>query len=121
MTTEIIFLGRLPGNNGTGGLLRLHWAKRKKLAERLDWIVRSQTSYCHAGAVHMELVRYSMSSILLDFDNLVSTGKYPIDSIVRRKVILDDNPSIIVGRVYRQEKVKSKDEQRTVITIVDAE
>ena len=69
----------------------------------------------------MELVRYSMSSILLDFDNLVSTGKYPIDSIVRRKVILDDNPSIIVGRVYRQEKVKSKDEQRTVITIVDAE
>ena len=121
MTTEIIFLGKLPGNNGTGGLLRLHWAKRKKLAERLDWIVRLQTSYCHKGAVHVELVRYSMSSILLDFDNLVSTGKYPIDSIVRRKVIIDDNPSIIVSRIYRQVKVKSKDEQCTIVWITDAE
>ena len=121
MTTEITFFGRLPGNNGVGGLLRLHWAKRKKLAERLDWIVRASTTYCHLGAVHLELVRYTTSSIQLDFDNLVSTGKYPIDAIVRRKVIVDDNPNVIVSRVYRQEKVKNKDEQRTVISLVDVE
>lgn len=121
MTTEITFLGRVPGNNGTGGLLRLHWAARKKLAERLDWIVRAQTSYCHTGAVHLELVRYSMSSTLMDYDNLVSTGKFVLDSIVRRKVIVDDNPSVIVTRLYRQEKVKGKDEQRTVITITDVQ
>ena len=121
MTTEITFLGRLPGNNGVGGLLRLHWAKRKQLSERLDWIVRASTSYCHRGAVRLELVRYSTSTVPMDYDNLVSTGKLILDSIVRRKVIADDNPNVIVSRVYRQEKVKKKDEQRTVIRLVDVE
>lgn len=103
--------------NGKGGLIRMHWTKKKKLKEVYTWQVRQSTKNVHAGKVCIELVRYSAGSPM-DFDNLVSTGKIPLDAIVSAGVILDDKDTVIVKRSYRQEKCKVL-EQRTVITITD--
>lgn len=117
MTTEITLLGKVPGMNGKGGLIRMHWTKKKKLKELYTWLVRQATKNVHPGKVSIELVRYS-SGAPMDYDNLVSTGKLIFDSIVSAGVIPDDKDSVIVERKYRQEKCKIL-EQRTVITITD--
>ena len=119
MITTITFVGKVAGLNGSGGLQRLHWSKKKKLATGYDWVVRASTTYRHSGPVHFELVRYSTGREM-DYDNLVSTGKLPVDSIVRAKVIADDTPAVIVSRKYSQVRVKTAAEQRTVIILTDA-
>lgn len=55
----------------------------------------------------------------MDWDNLVSTGKIPVDSLVIAGVITDDKPIIIQSREYEQVKAASKKEQKTVILIED--
>lgn len=118
MTTEITFQGKVAGNNGPGGLLRLHWTKKKALSERYQWQVKAQAAgVCHAGPVRLELIRYS-SGNNMDYDNLVSTGKVLTDSIVKCAVLPDDNPAVIVERQYTQEKCPVKN-QRTVVRIID--
>lgn len=120
MTTTITFPGKVAGLNGSGGLQRLHWSKKRELATSYDWIVRAATTYRHTGPVHFELVRYSTGQDM-DYDNLVSTGKQISDSIVRAGVIVDDSPAVIVSRKYSQVKVKTAAEQCTVVALVDAE
>lgn len=117
MTTEITFPGKVPGMNGKGGLIRMHWTKKKKLKEAYTWLVRQATKNVHPGKVSIEMIRYS-AGVTMDFDNLVSTGKVPLDAIVCAGVIQDDKDGVIVKRSYRQEKCKVL-EQRTVITITD--
>lgn len=118
MITEIVFEGLLPGLNGKGGLLRMHWVKKGQLAKRLSLLIMSQTRNKHAGQVTFSLVRYSMAP-KMDFDNLVATSKIPTDCLVKTRVIADDNPDIIVSRAFTHVRVKTKGEQRTVITITD--
>lgn len=117
MTTELTFPGNLPGNNGPKGILRMHWAKKRKFIQRLFYLVKSMTKNKHAGPVGFKLIRYSTGR-LMDMDNLVSTGKFPTDTIVMAGVIIDDKPEIIQKREYEQIKCK-KGEQRTVIIITD--
>lgn len=118
LKTELTFPGVLPGNNGSKGLLRMHWTARNKLRDQFTWLVRTLTKNRHAGKIKLQLIRYH-AGMSMDYDNLVSTGKLPIDSIVLSKVIIDDKESIIAQRDYRQVKVKTKSEQKTVIIIED--
>lgn len=118
MTTELIFPGILPGNNGKFGLLRMHWRKRNQLRDTYVWRVKSMTKNRHLGPVRLELIRYHVGQ-QLDYDNLVATGKIVIDSIVLAGVILDDKTAVIKERDYSQVKVKSKLDQKTVIIIDD--
>jgi hypothetical protein len=118
MKTELIFPGVLPGNNGSKGLLRMHWTARNKLRDQFTWLVKVLTKNRHQGKVKLNLTRYYLTQPL-DYDNLVSTGKIPVDSIVLARVILDDKESIISEREYKQVKVKTKGEQKTVIVIED--
>lgn len=120
MTTEITFPGRIPGNNGGDGLLRMKWTKKHRLLRDYNWIVASATKNRHTGPVSITLTRYS-TGVEMDYDNLVSTGKLLIDAIVDQKVIADDKQSVIVERKYLQEKVKGKANQKTVIVITDIE
>ena len=116
--TEIVFPGKVPGNNGAGGLLRMHWSAKSNLLGTYSWLVRSATKTRHAGPVRLELIRYSIGR-LMDYDNLVSTGKFPIDAIVKAGVLPDDNPAIIAERRYTQQRAASAAAQRTVIRITD--
>lgn len=119
MTTELTFPGRVVGMNAKGGLLRMHWTKKKLLKRRFLWLVHEQTRAKHAGRVELKLIRYS-AGVPMDYDNLVSTGKILIDAIVSAGVIIDDKEAIIAKREYTQQKCKIVD-QRTVIIITDHE
>lgn len=114
---EITFPGWQPGNNGPKGLLRMGWRNRQRLAQYYDWQVAAARLRAMLAPVRLELVRYSAGG-QLDFDNLVSTGKYPIDAIVRAGILPDDNPAVIAERSYTQERAASKDQQRTVIRLI---
>lgn len=114
---EISFDGRVPGNNGPGGLLRLHWRKRQKLADAYLLRVKCAGLRPMAGPVRLELVRYSIGR-QSDFDNLVSTGKGTTDALVRCGILPDDNPTVIAERSYTQQRAASKAEQRTVIRLI---
>lgn len=117
MTTELTFPGSIAGMNGSKGLIRTHWARKKAMKNYYHYHVKSQTSNAHPGPVKLSLTRYS-TGVEMDYDNLVSTGKNLIDSIVSAGVIKDDKKSIIQQREYEQIKCK-KGEQRTVIIITD--
>lgn len=120
MKTELTFPGSLPGNNGKNGLLRMHWRVKKRFADRLFYLVMSLTRNKHPGVVQITLTRYSCGPEM-DYDNLVSTGKFPIDAIVKAGIITDDKPAIIRKREYHYEKIKRGESQKTVITIEDIE
>ncbi len=114
---EITFLGKVPGNNGAGGLLRMHWRARGKLADDYQYIAAMARLQPMAGPIRLELVRYSTGRPS-DFDNLVSTGKLILDAIVKAGILPDDNPAVIAERSYTQERAASKDQQRTVIRLI---
>lgn len=116
-TQEMTFPGKVPGNNGAGGLLRMHWRRRLELQKgyRLQVLVAGLRPM--AGPVRLELVRYSIGP-QMDFDNLVSTGKSTIDALVRCGILPDDNPTIIAERSYTQERAPDKASQRTVIRLI---
>lgn len=118
MVTEIIFPGVLPGNNGKDGLIRIRGRARTALKNACFWQIRSSTTNQHKGPVRLELVRHSIGG-LMDRDNLVSTGKIPIDALVKAKVIPDDNPTIITESDYSQTRAKNQATQFTVIRIID--
>jgi hypothetical protein len=102
--------------NGAGGLLRMHWSKRKALGGLFGWKVRAAQLRPMLGPVKMELIRYSTGPNM-DYDNLVSTGKLILDAIVRNGILPDDNPHIITERTYTQTRVATAAEQRTVIRL----
>jgi Holliday junction resolvase RusA-like endonuclease len=118
MVTELTYPGVVPMNNGRGGLLRMHWTKRRKLQDSYTWLTRSLTANRHEGPVRMELIRYSSSHTVADFGNLVSSDKLILDAIVNAGVLPDDNQTVIPQRDYKQIKCKPS-EQRTVIRITD--
>jgi Holliday junction resolvase RusA-like endonuclease len=112
------FFGKVPGNNGAGGLLRLHWSRRQKLLHDYEWQVAAAHRRAPplAGPVRLELTRYSTGSGM-DYDNLVSTGKLLIDALVRAGVLPDDNPAVLVERTYSQCHVSRTAQQRTEIRL----
>lgn len=112
---EMTFAGVVPGLNGSGGLLRMHWSKRKALGGLHGWQVRSAQLRPMAGPVRLELIRYSAGG-QMDYDNLVSTGKSILDAIVRSGILPDDNPQVITERTYTQVRCRPA-EQRTVIRL----
>ena len=118
ITTEIVFSGYVPGNNGPKGLLRMHYRKRIALRDAYQIHIRSQTRHRHPGPVAMVLTRYGIGREM-DFDNLVSTGKVLTDAFVLAGVIFDDNPAIITQRTYRFVRVRTAAEQKTVVCFTD--
>ena len=118
MTTELIFPGVVPGNNGPDGLLRMSVKQKGRLKKSYFYHIRSLTRHRHIGKVKFELVRHSIGPPM-DFDNLVSTGKLIADQLKATGVILDDKPAIIVEREYTQTKAMNQQSQFTLIRIVD--
>ena len=112
---EITFPGKVPGLNGAGGLLRMHWRKKKQLAAAYELRLLQYRRMRFTGPVRLELVRYSIGRDM-DYDNLVSTGKLLTDAIVKVGILPDDNPQVIPERVYTQARCRP-DEQRTVIRL----
>lgn len=117
MTTELNYEGYVPGNNGKKGLLRMSVKDKNELKKRFFWDTRAQTRNRHKGPVKLELIRHGMQ--LMDYDNLVSTGKLLIDAIVKAGIILDDSKQIIQERDYHETPALNFKSQRTIIRITD--
>jgi hypothetical protein len=113
---EITFPGKIPGLNGAGGLLRMHWRRAQQLKKAFLLQVMAAGLRPMPGPVRFELIRYSTGQ-QMDFENLTSTGKYPTDALVKAGILPDDNPTIIQERTYTQTRVATAAEQRTVIRL----
>ncbi len=108
--------GIVHGLNGSNGLLRSHWTKRKKVKEALTAIISCQVKGSHQGKVRVTYTGYKVS--FMDWDNFCSSFKQIGDALVALKVIKDDNPSVIIEFIPKQIKSK-RNEQRVEIFIED--
>lgn len=116
MITKLVLDELPPGLNGNEGLIREHWAARKKRKDRYFIKLRSQTLNRHLGTVRIIYTRYTSS--FMDWDNAAASVKLILDSLKDAKIIIDDKPSIVIEFTPRQIKVK-RDQQRVEIIIED--
>jgi Holliday junction resolvase RusA-like endonuclease len=103
------FEATLPPTVNTMG--RWHWTRKVKLAQMWQRIIGMHV----AGSIpRRPLARARITltwrgSRELDYDNLVSAFKIPIDCLRKAGILRDDNIQHIGVPQYKQEKVKRKD------------
>lgn len=119
MKVVITFYGVVAGMNGANGIIRMHWSKRKKIKSIYYLEALSQTKHRFKGQVKVSLHRYTYK--LMDWDNLASTLKLPLDAIQDAKIIKGDSPKYIPECPKFTQSLCSQREQRTVIIIEDYE
>lgn len=117
MKTTLTIPGRLEGLNGSKGLIRDNRWNRKKKKNSYQWLFLSQTTNRHTAEVKLTLTRYGKRE--MDYDNLVATGKIPIDALVSAGIIADDNSKSIIERHYLFVKIRMSDSDKTIIEIED--
>lgn len=111
---KITLAGVFKGLNGSSGLMQLHWAQaytaKKKVVERVK---RLNAKFQFKGQIEVTCTRFSSS--LMDWDNLGSTMKFPMDALVECKIIEDDSPVIITKFNLKQEKCRKKDQRIEIL------
>ncbi len=116
MKTVLEFPLVMQGLNGKDGLIRMHWSKRKKLKEKLTWLVLGQSRARHLGRVRISYHRNYKSRPFDLIDNMPASLKLLMDAIVAAGLIEDDSPDFIPETpIYTQ----SKGEPFTRIIIED--
>lgn len=116
MTTVLEFPLVMQGLNGKDGLMRMHWSKKKKIKEKLTWLILSQSNARHKGKIRLSYHRNYKSRPLDLIDNMPASLKFWVDSIVAAGLIEDDSPDFIPETpTYTQ----SKGEPFTRIIITD--
>lgn len=112
--------GLVAGLNGENGLMNGHWSKIKKQKELYRQIIKDHLKEGkmrrHEGAVFVTYIGYKSS--FMDWDNFVASFKHIGDSLVKEKIILDDNPKVIIKFTPKQIKCKRVD-QKVIVIIED--
>ena len=103
----LIIPEKIDGLNGKNGLLRGHWAQRRRKKESYAWLFRAQTNGKFAGQVRLTITR-SYRGQKMDFDNLASTAKLPLDALVLAGIIEDDSEKIIGQPTFFQRQIGAK-------------
>jgi hypothetical protein len=120
LDSVLVISGLIPGLNGDKGLIRAHWANLKKQKDLYCLIIgdhiRENKMREHEGKVTIQYIGYK--SLLSDWDNFGASFKNLGDSLVKMKIIKDDNPSIVTQFIPQQIKCK-RSEQKVVIIIKD--
>lgn len=111
---KITLIGVIRGLNGSGGLMQQHWSKARKEKERFVERIKALNPPKFTGQVRITYTRYC--NRYMDWDNMVSTGKFPFDALVKCGVLVDDSPKYVVVLIPKQIISKNKD-QRSVILI----
>lgn len=96
----------LVGLNGSGGLMRMHWTRRRRYNEAVASIVstpRGRPAPFHrsGGKVSVLLVR-AYKARQMDTDNLHAAAKPVLDALVRARIIPDDSPDVIDLKVQQK-------------------
>lgn len=78
-------------------LMRLHWAARRRLLKKWEWIVFAEVyrvggplAIKYEGRMRVRITR--RSGKLLDQDNLVGSAKIVLDALKNSRLIADDSP-----------------------------
>lgn len=107
-------------------LLRMHWAQRRKLMERVSWLVHIHSGHRTMSDLPMERCRVWVerrsSGMAPDHDGLVSSIKPLMDVLVmpsRRNphglgIIRDDCPDVVGKPLVTQVKVPRRDQSTRV-------
>ncbi len=105
---------------GMNVLMRMHFRTYGKLRDKWQTWLRSLagTARFHKPC-EVRIVRY-YAGVPMDLDNLWSTGKVPLDALVRAGILPSDNPSAVTSLKVEQFKVPTKNRERTEIHIVEA-
>ncbi len=88
-------------------------AKRRKLYEQYIWVAQQKK---HPGPVRLEIIRHCSGT--LDDDNFTGGCKTLQDALVNMKIIVDDNPAIIVQPVYEQVKISRTLKPFTIVKVI---
>ena len=101
---KITILGHLPSGNQ---LLRMHWAKRRKMIEQWAWAVKKglqkaninyvgNTSYFKSPVSISATVFIKDQRGKKDDSNIItSLDKLIIDNMVKQKIFVDDSPDYL--------------------------
>ena len=116
---QIVIMQKLPGLNGSDGLIRENRFLRKKRKEEIKAEISRQNLTTFHGKVRLTLERRAVK--LMDWENFISTMKLPNDIFVELGVILDDNPAIITEFVPIQKRVRSHTEECTIFLFENLE
>jgi Holliday junction resolvase RusA-like endonuclease len=119
MVTTLTIPEKVPSNNGSNGLLRMHWTKKRNLMRTWVWLFKAQTTNRHSKGVSIHLSHYHRGREIADYDNLVSTCKLIFDALTKAGIIVDDNRLITGIPTFDQIRVKDKKDVKTIITITD--
>jgi hypothetical protein len=109
-----------PALNGPSGLLRMHFTKRRKVADRWAMLLlvargRDRQRFCRC---EVKVTFYT--SRFRDPDGAYASLKLPLDELVKLEVLKDDGPDVIHRLTVEQVKVK-RTEVKTVIEIQEVE
>lgn len=117
METTITLFQKVPGLNGSDGLMQEHFHKKKERVKNLIMEIKANSLNKHKGPVQVTYTRHTCQP--MDWDNHCASFKHVGDALVKSGTITDDNPSVL--RIFRprQVKVKKKEEQRITIHIID--
>lgn len=108
-----------PSLNGKGGLLRMHWTRRKKLLTKWQYLVMAAANgKRHVGPCHITIIRNYASSPL-DQDNCYAAAKLPLDALRKCGIIKDDDNDTVLSLSCKQAKVATRKEQGTTIIITE--
>lgn len=103
---------------GMNTMNKWHWSKRK--TERDAWAILLRE------AVGSTVPKFDRCSITvtryyarnpMDWDNLTSTMKLPMDAMKHVGIIPDDSPEYVTDLTVKQEKVATMRERRTEIKL----
>lgn len=110
---RITLAGLIHGLNGSKGLQFSHWTARRKEKEKMLNRIKALNPPIIKGQISVTLTRYG--SRLLDWDNLASTGKFPLDGLKNAEVIEDDSPKYIIEFFTKQVKCRRKDAKTEIL------
>lgn len=106
-----------PGLNGKAGLIRAHWATRRREAEVVTKLLRAAwDGTVLPGPVEVDYTRF-YSRLPMDWDNAGASFKLIGDALVELGVIPDDGPEVIRAFRPHQIKVPKKDGEGTRLLI----
>lgn len=117
MQFEIYQLPKLPNQ-----LYRRHWSVVMRESKKWQKLVAEQMLINRWNVLEplkkakLTITRYSVREP--DFDNLVSSGKFLIDALVKNKVLIDDKVSIIGESKYLWQKVSKLKEQKVKVEVI---
>ena len=115
---KIILPYILPGLNGPEGLIRGHWAARKKRLESIVWDIKQQVRAGIGFDTSVSVTYSGYCHKLKDWDNFCASFKLIGDALQLCGIIKNDSPEFLNPFNPRQHKIPMKEKQFTEILIV---